>query len=77
MTTIPFSGVKAGTHEYHIREYFNKFGSIKEIQIDVNENQQRTGTGTVVFSLPETANEIFKTKVHKIGKSKLRLKKLI
>ncbi len=77
MTTIQFSGVMANTQEFHIREYFNKFGSVKEIQVEVDENQQRTGTGTVVFSLPETANEIFKTKIHKIGKSKLRLKKLI
>ncbi len=77
MTTIQFSGVMANTQEFHIREYFNKFGSVTEIQIDVDENQQRTGTGTVVFSLPEIANEFIKTAVHKIGKSKLHSMKLI
>ncbi len=77
MTTIQFSGVMANTQEFHIREYFSKFGSVKELKIDIDENQQRIGTGTVVFSLPETAHEVIKTTVHKIGKSKLYSMKLI
>ncbi len=65
MTTIQFSGVKKNTNRTEFREYFEKLGTVKMVQL-------MKGKGIVTFALPEEASEAMEVKVHYVCDSQLR-----
>ncbi|XP_051786638.1 heterogeneous nuclear ribonucleoprotein A3 isoform X4 [Erpetoichthys calabaricus] len=71
-------GIKEDTEEYHLREYFEKYGKIESIEVmEERQSGKKRGFGFVTFDDHDTVDKIVAQKYHTINSHNCEVRKAL